>query len=153
MNFESITYKKKGGTVLEESKIITYTDPKSPTIDTAKYAKSSLDKVNANVLGVVLNKIPIENRGYYKYPSYQYYNSNINNDNKDKKIRITMTNNIKKIKKNIIQSKQIYTRIKKFNGKILTSISNIKLKITIKLMTKYIQNNITRECIKDINGM
>lgn len=53
-------------------------------IDTAKYAKSCLDKVNANILGVVLNKIPIENKGYYKYPSYQYYNSNNSNEVKKK---------------------------------------------------------------------
>lgn len=54
-------------------------------VNTAKYAKSSLDKVNANILGVVLNKVPKDNRGYFKYPNYQYYNSDSTNESKKKK--------------------------------------------------------------------
>lgn len=41
----------------------------------ASNAKILLDKVNANILGVVLNKIPVNDNGYYKYLYYQYYNS------------------------------------------------------------------------------
>lgn len=33
----------------------------------AKLAKDQLDKVSANILGVVLSKIPIKGKGYYKY--------------------------------------------------------------------------------------
>lgn len=36
-------------------------------------AKDLLDKVNANILGVVLNKVPINGSGYYKYHYSQYY--------------------------------------------------------------------------------
>ncbi len=37
-----------------------------------KNSKSLLDKVNANIIGVVLNKVPISGRSYYKYGYYQY---------------------------------------------------------------------------------
>lgn len=43
-------------------------------IEMVKRAKMLLDKVSANIIGVVLNKIPIEGRSYYKYHYYQYYN-------------------------------------------------------------------------------
>lgn len=41
-------------------------------IEATKRSKGLLDKVNANVIGVVLNKIPIKGRGSYKYSYYQY---------------------------------------------------------------------------------
>lgn len=41
----------------------------------AKNAKELLQKVNANILGVVLNKIPLSKGGYYKYHYYNYYES------------------------------------------------------------------------------
>ena len=43
--------------------------------EAASNAKELLDKVNANILGVVLNKIPLNDGGYYKYHYYQHYNS------------------------------------------------------------------------------
>lgn len=42
-------------------------------INAAKRAKDLLDKVNANILGVVLNKVPIDDGGYYKYHYSEYY--------------------------------------------------------------------------------
>lgn len=42
-------------------------------VDVAKLAKESLDKVNANILGVVLNKVPMNGGRYYKYHYHQYY--------------------------------------------------------------------------------
>lgn len=44
-------------------------------INGAKNAIALLQKVNANILGVVINKIPVNEGGYYKYHYYQYYNS------------------------------------------------------------------------------
>lgn len=38
-----------------------------------KGAKELLEKVQANLMGVILNKIPINNRSYYAYGYYQYY--------------------------------------------------------------------------------
>ncbi len=35
--------------------------------------KELLNKVKANIIGVVLNKVPIENRAYSKYGYYKYY--------------------------------------------------------------------------------
>ena len=44
------------------------------TRDAAKQAKQLLEKVNANILGVVLNKIDMEKEGaYYPYNYYYYY--------------------------------------------------------------------------------
>lgn len=42
-------------------------------IEAAKSAKALLEKANANILGVVLNKVPIKGGGYYKYHYYNYY--------------------------------------------------------------------------------
>lgn len=42
-------------------------------IEASKMAKSLLEKVNANILGVVLNKVPVTQGGYYKYHYYNYY--------------------------------------------------------------------------------
>lgn len=41
-------------------------------IDHLKRSKDLLDKVNANIIGVILNKVPISGRSYYKYNYYQY---------------------------------------------------------------------------------
>lgn len=41
-------------------------------VEVAKRSRELLDKVNANIIGVVLNKIPITGRGSYKYSYYQY---------------------------------------------------------------------------------
>ncbi len=38
--------------------------------DEARYARDQLKKVNANILGVVLNKVPITGSGYYYYYYY-----------------------------------------------------------------------------------
>jgi len=44
------------------------------TRETAKQAKQLLEKVNANMLGVILNKIDMEKEGhYYPYNYYYYY--------------------------------------------------------------------------------
>lgn len=51
-------------------------------IDMSKRAKELLDKVNANIIGVVLNKVPTEGRSYYKYHYYQYYDYYGEEDNK-----------------------------------------------------------------------
>lgn len=45
-------------------------------IEEAKEAKSLLDKVKANILGVVMNKIPLSKGSYYKY----YYDDEANNE-------------------------------------------------------------------------
>ncbi|MTI46822.1 CpsD/CapB family tyrosine-protein kinase [Sporosalibacterium faouarense] len=37
------------------------------SIEEAKNSKALLEKVNANILGVVLNKVPIKQSGYYRY--------------------------------------------------------------------------------------
>lgn len=55
-------------------------------IEVIKTAKELLDKVNANIIGVVLNKIPVEGKSYYKYHYYQYYDY-YGDDNKGKKKR------------------------------------------------------------------
>lgn len=44
-------------------------------INATKRAKELLDKVNANILGIVLNKVPINQGGYYRYHYSQYYDS------------------------------------------------------------------------------
>lgn len=41
-------------------------------IDTAKRSKELLENVNANIIGVVLNKVSMKNRSYYKYGYYKY---------------------------------------------------------------------------------
>lgn len=42
-------------------------------INSATRAKELLEKVNANILGVVLNKVPVSGGAYYKYHYNQYY--------------------------------------------------------------------------------
>ncbi len=41
-------------------------------VDAAVSGKELLEKVNANLIGVVLNKIPTKGRSYYNYSYYQY---------------------------------------------------------------------------------
>lgn len=43
-------------------------------IEVIKAGKELLYKAKANIIGVVLNKIPIEGRSSYRYHYYQYYN-------------------------------------------------------------------------------
>lgn len=50
----------------------------------ASYAKRLLDNVGVKILGVVLNKIPIHQGGYYKY-HYQSYYSGYYEETKEKK--------------------------------------------------------------------
>ncbi len=42
-------------------------------IEAAKDAKTLLEKVDANILGVILNKVPMNQGGYYKYHYHNYY--------------------------------------------------------------------------------
>lgn len=59
-------------------------------IDAAKNGKELLDKVHANFIGVVLNKIPTQGHGYYNYKYYQYeeyYEDSDKNKRKKKKRR------------------------------------------------------------------
>lgn len=42
-------------------------------IEAAQRSKSLLENVNANIIGVLLNKIPMDGRGYYGYYYYHYY--------------------------------------------------------------------------------
>lgn len=44
-------------------------------IKSALYTKNLLQNVNANILGVVLNKVPIHQGGYYKYHYSTYYST------------------------------------------------------------------------------
>ncbi len=41
-------------------------------VEAVQRSKELLDKVNANIIGAVINKIPIGKRGAYKYSYYQY---------------------------------------------------------------------------------
>jgi len=43
------------------------------TIEAVQRSKSLLENVNANIIGVLLNKIPMDGRGYYGYYYYHYY--------------------------------------------------------------------------------
>jgi len=54
-------------------------------IEAAKRSKMLLTNVNANILGVVLNKIPTNDSGYYKYYYYSYYHEEEDNTKKKKK--------------------------------------------------------------------
>ena len=50
----------------------------------AKRSKELLEKVKANILGVVLNKVPINGGGYYKYHYSYYYDYSYYGDEKGK---------------------------------------------------------------------
>lgn len=54
-------------------------------IDGAKRAKELLKNVNANIIGVILNKIPINQRNYSQYYYYYYHYYGEDNTNKNKK--------------------------------------------------------------------
>lgn len=55
--------------------------------EAAANAKQLLDKVNANILGVVLNKIPLNEGGYYKYHYYQHYTSYYDTEEEESKTK------------------------------------------------------------------
>lgn len=42
-------------------------------VEAARRSKALLENVNANIIGVLLNKIPLEGRSYYGYYYYHYY--------------------------------------------------------------------------------
>lgn len=50
--------------------VILVTLSEETEINSAVAAKTSLDKVDANILGVVLNKVKVGNKGYYDYGYY-----------------------------------------------------------------------------------
>ena len=54
-------------------------------IKAAQHTKSLLENVNANILGVVLNKIPMTGSGYYKYHYYSYANDSYFDEKPKKK--------------------------------------------------------------------
>lgn len=56
-------------------------------IDMATRAKENLNKVNANIIGVVVNKLPLDNSKAYSYYSYYYgeESKSLNNNNKKRK--------------------------------------------------------------------
>ena len=59
-------------------------------LELIKRSKELLDKVNANVMGVILNKVPIGGKSYYKYDYYQYeqyYGEDKRDNKRDKKRR------------------------------------------------------------------
>lgn len=68
-------------------------------INAAKRSKDLLDKVKANILGVVLNKVPVNGGGYYKYHYNQYYDYSYYDNGKNKK-RKSKKNKRKKEKTN-----------------------------------------------------
>lgn len=53
-------------------------------IKAVEHSKELLDNVKANILGVVMNKIPVNDTGYYKYHYYNYY-TNYSNEGEAKK--------------------------------------------------------------------
>ncbi|MCH4890313.1 CpsD/CapB family tyrosine-protein kinase [Acidaminobacter sp. JC074] len=54
-------------------------------VKATQHAKQLLENVNANILGVVLNKIPITGSGYYKYHYYSYSNDSYFDEKPKKK--------------------------------------------------------------------
>lgn len=57
-------------------------------IEVGKRSKELLDKVNAKIFGVVLNKIPSKGSSYYKYNYYQYNDYYDDSSKKAKKRRV-----------------------------------------------------------------
>lgn len=51
-------------------------------IEGAKRAKELLENVNANIIGVILNKIPTDQKGYSQYYYYHYYREDSPKKNK-----------------------------------------------------------------------
>jgi len=56
-------------------------------IELAQHSVDLLKKVNANIIGVVLNKIPIKNNKYYGYSYLQYENYYHESESDDKKAK------------------------------------------------------------------
>lgn len=56
-------------------------------IDAAKRTKKLLNNVNANIVGVVLNKIPVNDSGYYNYYYYSYYHDDENGKTKKRRAK------------------------------------------------------------------
>jgi capsular exopolysaccharide synthesis family protein len=56
-------------------------------VEMAKRSTDSLLKVGANILGVVLNKIPKNGKGYYNSYYYKYYDKDLKSNNSPKKVR------------------------------------------------------------------
>lgn len=54
-------------------------------IEELKNVKSSLEKIHANILGVVMNKIPLDNEGRFKYRGYYSYGADKSGKNLSKK--------------------------------------------------------------------
>ncbi|GAA0104645.1 CpsD/CapB family tyrosine-protein kinase [Paraclostridium sordellii] len=79
------------GIITDAGIVSTYTDgtmlivaSKEVDIDMVKIAKSRLEKVNANILGIVLNKFE-ESNSSYSYYNYYYEESSSNTRSKKKK--------------------------------------------------------------------
>ena len=79
------------GIITDAGIVSTYTDgtmlvvgSKEVDIDMVKIAKSRLEKVNANILGLVLNKFE-ESNGSYGYYNYYYEESSSDKRSKKKK--------------------------------------------------------------------
>ena len=49
-------------------------ETKRVSVEAARHAKELLESVNANIIGVVLNKVSSKDRGYSPYKYYQQYN-------------------------------------------------------------------------------
>lgn len=80
------------GVVTDGTLISSYTDGTilvvasgNVEIEAVKRTKSLLSNVNANILGVVLNRIPTNDSGYYKYYYHSYYHDEVTGDRKKKK--------------------------------------------------------------------
>lgn len=56
-------------------------------VEMAKRSKDSLLKVGANILGVVLNRIPKNEKGYYNSYYYKYYDNDSKSNNTPKRVR------------------------------------------------------------------
>ncbi|MGE5678664.1 MAG: capsular biosynthesis protein, partial [Pseudomonadota bacterium] len=56
-------------------------------IEAARRSKLLLENVKANIIGVVLNKIPTNDSGYYKYYYYSYYHDEDGAEGKKKKAK------------------------------------------------------------------
>jgi len=57
------------------------------TVDSLLQAKANLERVNARILGVVLNGVPITKNGYYYYYYYYYYSDESGTTHKKQKRR------------------------------------------------------------------
>lgn len=53
--------------------VLLVTAAEQTDIEVIRRGKGALERVNANIIGIVLNKVPLTSRTYYKYGYYQYY--------------------------------------------------------------------------------